>query len=184
VIIMPARVLYLSIYLSMSAMITSKCSYVTSIPNAHYYVAKARQLERQREQEAAASSAPNTNNKRPLSVIPATSTSPTTSRIAKGDNGTGDESSAASDKNKRGKLARDKRLGTYFEYDLSKMVNSKGGFLVEEGADEDLERLRRKERERERQRAEKNTDIRTCFSFPRVLAQFLDECFPCAFLFL
>lgn len=43
-------------------------------------------------------------------------------------------------------------MGNYFEYDLSKMVNSKGGFLVEERPEVD-EEVRRKEKERERQRA-------------------------------
>ena len=49
-------------------------------------------------------------------------------------------------------LRRDARLGKYFEYDLSKMVNSKGGFLVEDEK-EVTEDLRAKERERERERA-------------------------------
>lgn len=48
-------------------------------------------------------------------------------------------------------LDRDSRLGTYFEYDLSKMVNSKGGFLLEEVKEVDNE-VRRKEKEREMQR--------------------------------
>lgn len=39
------------------------------------------------------------------------------------------------------------------------MVNSKGGFLVEEGKEVDEERLR-KEKERERQRAMQNFDPR------------------------
>jgi DNA-repair protein complementing XP-A cells len=56
-------------------------------------------------------------------------------------------------------MKRDNRLGTYFEYDLSKMVNSKGGFLVEDGKEID-EDLRRKEKERERQRAMQNLDPR------------------------
>jgi DNA-repair protein complementing XP-A cells len=48
-------------------------------------------------------------------------------------------------------LKRDARLGNYFEYDLSKMINSKGGFLVEEGNKVDEEELRKlKERERQR----------------------------------
>lgn len=57
------------------------------------------------------------------------------------------------------KLKRDSRLGKYFEYDLSKMVNSKGGFLVEDGKEAD-EQLRAKEKERERQRAMQNLDPR------------------------
>lgn len=56
-------------------------------------------------------------------------------------------------------LKRDSRLGTYFEYDLSKMVNSKGGFLVNEGNKMD-EELRRKEMEREKQRKMHNVEIR------------------------
>jgi DNA-repair protein complementing XP-A cells len=56
-------------------------------------------------------------------------------------------------------LKRDSRLGKYFDYDLSKMFNSKGGFLVEEGKEID-EDERRKERERERQRAQQNMEPR------------------------
>jgi len=54
-------------------------------------------------------------------------------------------------------LKRDSRLGTYFEYDLSKMINSKGGFLVEEGNKVDEEELR-KLKERERQRLMQSVD--------------------------
>jgi DNA-repair protein complementing XP-A cells len=43
------------------------------------------------------------------------------------------------------------------------MVNSKGGFLVEDGKDVD-EDARRKEKERERQRAQQNLDPRTLFA--------------------
>ena len=103
--------------------------------------AKARQ--REREQTASTSDVPNANGKRPLGVTPATSASPT-----------------APSKKSDGKLKRDSRLGTYFEYDLSKMVNTKGGFLVEDGKEID-EDLRAKEKERERQRAKQNADPRT-----------------------
>ena len=96
-------------------------------------VAKARQ--REREEQASSSSSTNVNGKRPLGVTPATSTSPT----------------------KPGKLKRDSRLGKYFEYDLSKMVNSKGGFLVEDDKEVD-EDLRAKEKERERQRAQQSAE--------------------------
>ncbi|KAG1783678.1 hypothetical protein EV702DRAFT_958446 [Suillus placidus] len=96
---------------------------------------KAKARQRQREQEAGPSSTPNPNQKRPLEVIPAVSTSPTVPKP----------------------LKRDSRLGKYFEYDLSKMVNSKGGFLVEDGKEVD-EDLRAKERERERQRAKQNLE--------------------------
>ncbi|KAG1773068.1 thioesterase-like superfamily-domain-containing protein [Suillus occidentalis] len=96
---------------------------------------KAKARQRQREQEAGPSSAPNSNQKRPLEVIPAVSTSPTAPKP----------------------LRRDSRLGKYFDYDLSKMVNSKGGFLVEDGKEVD-EDSRVKERERERQRAKQNLE--------------------------
>lgn len=56
-------------------------------------------------------------------------------------------------------LKRDSRLGKYFDYDLSKMVNSKGGFLIEEEK-ESLEDLRAKQRERERERAMQNIEPR------------------------
>ena len=51
-------------------------------------------------------------------------------------------------------LQRDKSLGNYIEFDLSKLHNSKGGFLVDENegsGGKTLEELR-KEKERERQR--------------------------------
>lgn len=67
-----------------------------------------------------------------------------------------------------GKLQRDSRLGKYFDYDLSKMVNSKGGFLVEDDK-EAGDDLKTKQRERERQRAVENLDPRTfhhIFNFP------------------
>ena len=86
------------------------------------------------------SSSTNVNNKRPLGVTPSTSTSPTAPHAPP-------------------KLKRDSRLGKYFEYDLSKMVNSKGGFLVEDGKEVD-EELIAKEKERERQRAIQNLDPR------------------------
>ena len=86
----------------------------------------------------------NANGKRPLGVIPATSTSPTAPKAPP-------------------KLKRDSRLGKYFEYDLSKMVNTKGGFLVEDGKEVDEEQ-RRKEKERERQRAVQNLEPRTCIT--------------------
>ncbi|TFK41346.1 thioesterase-like superfamily-domain-containing protein [Crucibulum laeve] len=94
---------------------------------------KAKAAQRQREYEASSSSHQNANNKRPLGATPAESTSPTAPATSK-------------------PLKRDSRLGKYFDYDLSKMVNSKGGFLVEEGKEVDLDRIR-KEKERERQRA-------------------------------
>jgi len=99
---------------------------------------RAKAKQREREQEASSSATPNANGKRPLGVTPATSTSPTAPKAPE-------------------KLRRDSRLGKYFEYDLSKMVNSKGGFLVEDGKELDAD-LRAKEKERERQRALQNLD--------------------------
>ncbi|KAJ7462707.1 thioesterase-like superfamily-domain-containing protein [Mycena galericulata] len=101
---------------------------------------KAKANQRQREEELSASSVPNPNNKRPLGVVPATSNPPT-----------------APGRSKDRPLNRDSRLGTYFEYDLSKMVNSKGGFLIEDGKEVDEDMLR-KEKERERQRIQKNME--------------------------
>ncbi|KAJ7357042.1 thioesterase-like superfamily-domain-containing protein [Mycena albidolilacea] len=101
---------------------------------------RAKANQRQREVEASASSTPNANNKRPIGVVPATSNSPT-----------------APGPSKSKPLGRDSRLGKYFDYDLSKMVNSKGGFLVEDDKEVD-EDLLRKEKERERERIQKNME--------------------------
>ncbi|KAG6866824.1 hypothetical protein C0991_008760 [Blastosporella zonata] len=101
---------------------------------------KAKARQREKEQEASTSSTLNANSKRPLGVTPAISKSPTAP-------------TASGSK----PLKRDSRLGTYFEYDLSKMVNSKGGFLLEDRNEIDDE-VRRKEKERERQRARQNLD--------------------------
>lgn len=111
----------------------------SSIPT----VAKANQ--RQREQEASTSTSFNSNHKRPLGVTPASSNSPTAPNEASGK-----------------PLRRDSRLGKYFEYDLSKMVNSKGGFLLEDGQEVD-DTVRRKEKERERQRTMQNLEPRKSF---------------------
>ncbi|KAI6153369.1 hypothetical protein BKA82DRAFT_147987 [Pisolithus tinctorius] len=97
--------------------------------------AKARQKQREHVES---SSERNANQKRPLEVTPATSNSPTRPEASK-------------------PLKRDSRLGSYFEYDLSKMVNSKGGFLVEDGKEVD-EDMRAKERQRERERAMQNVE--------------------------
>ncbi|KAI6133269.1 hypothetical protein EDD16DRAFT_1467572, partial [Pisolithus croceorrhizus] len=98
---------------------------------------KAKARQRQKE-HLESSSEPNANQKRPLEVTPATSKSPTRPESSK-------------------PLKRDSRLGSYFEYDLSKMVNSKGGFLVEDGKEVD-EDMRAKERQRERERAMQNVE--------------------------
>jgi DNA-repair protein complementing XP-A cells len=102
-------------------------------------IAKANQ--RQKEELAGSSSTLNVNNKRPIGVTSATSNSPT----------------APAKKDKP--LERDKRLGTYFEYDLSKMQDSKGGFLVEDERPEDESAIRRA-KERELQRLQQTLDPR------------------------
>ncbi|KAF8203245.1 hypothetical protein BJ912DRAFT_1037699 [Pholiota molesta] len=89
---------------------------------------KAKAAQREREQSSSSASYVNANNKRPSTVTPAGQQLPT-----------GPVASSSKP------LKRDTRLGTYFEYDLSKMVNSKG---VEE-----------KEAEREKQRNVHNLDI-------------------------
>ncbi|KAI0322278.1 hydrophilic protein [Amylostereum chailletii] len=117
---------------------------------------KAKARQREKEASSSISSVPNPNKKRALSIVPATSKSPTkqATRVAPGP-------SAA-------KLQRDSHLGKYFDYDLSKMVNSKGGFLVEEDhEDEDI--LRAKERERERQRAMQSIDPRRLPTYHRLV---------------
>lgn len=96
--------------------------------------AKAR-LRATQEAQAASSTEPNANKKRPLMVTPADNTSPT-----------------APSRKDNAPLPRDTRLmGRYLDYDLSKMVDSRGGFLMEDrpGIDEE-ERKRLKARERER----------------------------------
>jgi DNA-repair protein complementing XP-A cells len=106
--------------------------------------AKAKQ--REKDASTVASSVRNANSKRPLSVVPAVSGSPT---------------AAPSKKAGNDKLQRDARLGKYFDYDLSKMVNSKGGFLVEDDKEVNDD-PKVKERERQRQRAMQSVDPRTC----------------------
>ncbi|KAF8610476.1 DNA repair protein [Ceratobasidium sp. AG-I] len=106
--------------------------------------AKAR-IRAQAEAEADTQSSSNANGKRPLRVTEGDSASPT-------------KQSKAQDAN--APLKRDTRLmGRYLDYDLSKMVNSKGGFLVEEKSNFD-EETRRKEKERELQRLKQSFDPR------------------------
>ena len=107
----------------------------------------AKAAQRQRESEASSSSTVNSNNKRSLAP-----TRP------------GQEPSSTSAASSSKPLKRDSRLGTYFEYDLSKMVNSKGGFLVDDGRNVDMD-LIRKEKERELQRNVHNLDLREFYSF-------------------
>ena len=98
-------------------------------------------------------SEPNINNKRPLQVIPASSKSPTAPKPLRKDT---------------------KLIGKYFEYDLSKMTNSKGGFLVDDNGDKEVdEEMRRREKMRELQRIEKNAEPRKLrpekiFDIPRL----------------
>ena len=104
--------------------------------------AKAKQRQRE-ETEVSSSSSANTHGKRPLS-----NNAVTTSPTAPG---------------KQKPLARDSRLGKYFDYDLSKMVNTKGGYLVEDDKEVD-EMMIAKEKQRERQRAKHNLEPRMSLS--------------------
>lgn len=101
--------------------------------------AKARHRQRE-EVEASSSSSVNAHGKRPLS----------NNAITKSPTAPG----------KQRPLARDSRLGKYFDYDLSKMVNTKGGFLVEDDKEVD-EAMIAKEKQRERERAKHNLEPRT-----------------------
>lgn len=97
------------------------------------FTAKARQ--RTLDAALTSSSHTNENNKRPLEVVSSTSHSPTAPKP----------------------LKRDSRLGKYFDYDLSKMVNSKGGFLVEDDQ-EVAENQRSLQRQKEREKAMASLD--------------------------
>lgn len=110
------------------------------IETKHNLMCLAKARQREKEQVGGGSNTLNLNNKRQLEVVPASSTSPTAPKF-------------------EAKLKRDSRLGKYFDYDLSKMVNSKGGFLVEDDKEADLE-LRLKEKERERERARQAAEPR------------------------
>ncbi|KAF8832604.1 hypothetical protein HHX47_DHR1001917 [Lentinula edodes] len=95
---------------------------------------RLRAKARQRDREQETSSSTNGNGKRPMGTT-----------------------SASGQNQNAPRLQRDSRLGTYFEYDLSKMVNSKGGFLLADDKEVD-EATRRKEMERERQRTMQNME--------------------------
>lgn len=58
-------------------------------------------------------------------------------------------------------------MGKYFDYDLSKMVNTKGGFLVEDDKEVD-EAMIAKEKQRERERAKHNLEPRMSLSLDLV----------------
>ncbi|ELU44642.1 hypothetical protein AG1IA_01329 [Rhizoctonia solani AG-1 IA] len=99
--------------------------------------AKAK-LRAQAESEGKIAPSTNANGKRALVVTEGESVSP--------------KKKTPNNKDSDAPLKRDSRLmGRYLDYDLSKMVNSKGGFLVEEKSNYD-EETRRKEKERELQR--------------------------------
>lgn len=107
--------------------------------------AKLRERETARAESSSSATSRNVNNKRPLQVTPAESTSPT--------------APPRPESSKLAPLKRDSRLGSYFEYDLSKMVNSKGGFLIEDlGAGD--ERIKMLEKQRANQRAAQKLDPR------------------------
>ncbi|KAG8765721.1 hypothetical protein FRC15_006786 [Serendipita sp. 397] len=122
-----------------------------------YELAKARQRELRERLAAESLSNPNSNNKRPLEVVPVSSASPTApnKRAYERNRRNGEEDDPSKP------LKKDTRLSNYFEYDLSKMVNTKGGFLVDEdgGPGKEMnEELTRKEKLREKERAEKNSE--------------------------
>ncbi|KAG9126916.1 hypothetical protein FRC07_001422 [Ceratobasidium sp. 392] len=105
---------------------------------------KAKARIRAEAEDKNAQSSSNRNGKRALRVEDGDSESP-----PKKKNDTKDPNAP---------LKRDSRLmGRYLDYDLSKMVNSKGGFLVEEKSNFD-EETRRKEKERELQRLKQAFD--------------------------
>ena len=133
-----------------------------------------------RKAEEGASQSPsshetNVNNKRPMVSSSSSSIRAASSQVVgnrhdgkgKGVEKEAGPSTATSsgDANKREvrPLRRDARLGKYFDYDLSKMVNSKGGFLVDDAEEASIEDLRTRERERERERAMQNLDPRKFF---------------------
>ena len=106
--------------------------------------AKARFRESELSTSTSSASSRNANNKRPLQVTPANSNSPTAP-------------------SKQPALRKDNRFGNYFEYDLSKMVNSKGGFLIEDH-DKIDERTKMLEEQRAAQRSAQKLEPRmTCF---------------------
>ena len=123
--------------------------------NSRGHTAKAKRREQEEQASSSSSSLRNSNNKRPLTVVPATSNSPT--RLANNNNNSNNNAKNAGENEK---LRRDSRLGKYFDYDLSKMVNSKGGFLVEDDGEANDD-LKTKERERERERAMQSLEPRT-----------------------
>ncbi|GJJ09448.1 hypothetical protein Clacol_003671 [Clathrus columnatus] len=96
---------------------------------------KAKARQRTLDASLSSSSLVNENNKRPLEVVSSNSRSPTAPKP----------------------LKRDSRLGKYFDYDLSKMVNSKGGFLVEDDQ-EVTDNQRTLQRQKEREKAMANMD--------------------------
>ncbi|CUA72300.1 DNA repair protein rad14 [Rhizoctonia solani] len=105
--------------------------------------AKAK-LRAQAESQGKIASSSNANGKRALVVTEGEFISP--------------KKKAPDHKDSNAPLKRDSRLmGRYLDYDLSKMVNSKGGFLVEEKSNYD-EETRRKEKERELQRLKQSFD--------------------------
>lgn len=123
--------------------------------------AKVREREAAHAESSSSAAARNANNKRPLQVVPAESKSPT-----------------APNRSEASPLKRDSRLGTYFEYDLSKMVNTNGGFLLEDLGASD-ERIKMLEKQRADQRAAQKLDPRAfSLTFRDTYADVLDGCIP------
>ncbi|KAG8930194.1 hypothetical protein FRC01_003163 [Tulasnella sp. 417] len=120
--------------------------------------AKARLRATQEASRDNPTSLRNANNKRPLTVIPANNTSPTTISVASGSGSGPNKNGGSEQRDDNAPLKRDAKLmGRYLDYDLSKMVDSRGGFLVDDKAGVD-ERERNRLLARERERMKQNLD--------------------------
>jgi DNA-repair protein complementing XP-A cells len=80
----------------------------------------------------------------------------------------------------KGKGKEKSQFGVYFDYDLSKMANSKGGYLIEDGNQIDEEALR-KEKVREQQRALQSQEPRMIPSNLRIRGDCIDDYPSCLF---
>ena len=118
--------------------------------------ARLRATEEARLNKDSPASLRNANNKRPLTVVPANDTSPTVNASVASGSSAGSKGKADAN----APLKRDERLmGRYLDYDLSKMVDSRGGFLIEDRAGVD-ESERKRLLARERERMKQNMDPR------------------------
>lgn len=112
--------------------------------------AQARQAALNRLKAKAKHSAPSTSTSS-HALVNAPAPLPTSARDMVSAQATAEAAGAAAP------LRRDPKLGKYFEYDLSKLHNSRGGFLTEDDLEGDriktvVEVARQKERERQMMR--------------------------------